>query len=305
MKGLRHLTIWICVMAAMFGMGACSRAEKDEDVRVDMTVPAKDGAGERPVIRLWHIYGSDDDQAARIMEQLTREAEDKFNVTIEVDTAENEGYKTKIKAAAAANELPDIFYTWSHEFLKPMVDAGKVLEVSRYYSDDFQSHLNDAMMKGIQFDGGTYALPLDSSVAMVYYNMEMMDRYGLEIPVTWDEFIQVCQTFVDNGITPMPVGGNEPWTIAMYYDLWRSGRWGRKRLRTRQQSGQTTATRVSWRLPENCVSWWIWGRLRLTRPLRSGRRQRLFSCRVRRLCILTAAGLHPVSTGSHPGWRAR
>ena len=42
---------------------------------------------------------------------------------------------------------------------------------------------------------------------------------GLEIPVTWDEFIQVCQTFVDNGITPMPVGGNEPWTIAMYYDL--------------------------------------------------------------------------------------
>ena len=215
MKGLRHLTIWICVMAAMFGMGACSRAEKDEDVRVDMTVPAKDGAGERPVIRLWHIYGSDDDQAARIMEQLTREAEDKFNVTIEVDTAENEGYKTKIKAAAAANELPDIFYTWSHEFLKPMVDAGKVLEVSLYYSDDFQSHLNDAMMKGIQFDGGTYALPLDSSVAMVYYNMEMMDRYGLEIPVTWDEFIQVCQTFVDNGITPMPVGGNEPWTIAM------------------------------------------------------------------------------------------
>ncbi len=219
MKGLRHLTIWICVMAAVLGMGACSRAEKDEDVRVDMTVPAKDGAGERPVIRLWHIYGSDDDQAARIMEQLTREAEDKFNVTIEVDTAENEGYKTKIKAAAAANELPDIFYTWSHEFLKPMVDAGKVLEVSLYYSDDFQSHLNDAMMKGIQFDGGTYALPLDSSVAMVYYNMEMMDWYGLEIPVTWDEFIRVCQTFVDNGITPMPVGGNEPWTIAMYYDL--------------------------------------------------------------------------------------
>ena len=214
MKGLRHLTIWMCVLAAVLGMGACSRAEKDEDVRVDMTVPAKDGAGERPVIRLWHIYGSDDDQAARIMEQLTREAEDKFNVTIEVDTAENEGYKTKIKAAAAANELPDIFYTWSHEFLKPMVDAGKVLEVSRYYSDDFQSHLNDAMMKGIQFDGGTYALPLDSSVAMVYYNMEMMDRYGLEIPVTWDEFIQVCQTFVDNGITPMPVGGNEPWTRA-------------------------------------------------------------------------------------------
>ncbi len=103
-------------------------------------------------------------------------------------------------------------------------------------------------------------LPLDSSVAMVYYNMEMMDRYGLEIPVTWDEFIQVCQTFVDNGITPMPVGGNEPWTIAMYYDLlWRSGRWGRKGCGRGNKSGRTTATRFGRLLVKNCVSWWIWG----------------------------------------------
>ena len=210
MRGLRYSAIWILVLAAVFGIGACSRSEKDWDVRAEIPpgVPAAaEGVpGDRPVIRLWHIYGSDDDQAARIMEQLTREAEEKFNVVIQVDTAENEGYKTKIKAAAAANELPDIFYTWSHEFLKPMVDAGKVLEVSRYYSDDFQSHLNDAMMKGIQFDGGTYALPLDSSVAMMYYNMEMMDCFGLEIPVTWGEFVKVCQTFVDNGLTPMPLG---------------------------------------------------------------------------------------------------
>ena len=55
MKGLRHLTIWICVMAAVLGMGACSRAEKDEDVRVDMTVPAKDGraAGHTVMAYLW------------------------------------------------------------------------------------------------------------------------------------------------------------------------------------------------------------------------------------------------------------
>ena len=45
MKGLRHLTIWMCVLAAVLGMGACSRAEKDEDVRVDMTAPAKDSPG--------------------------------------------------------------------------------------------------------------------------------------------------------------------------------------------------------------------------------------------------------------------
>ena len=173
----------------------------------------------RQVLRIWHIYGSDDDEAARIMEQLTQEAEEKFHVTIQVDTAENESYKTKIKAAAAANELPDIFYTWGHEFLRPMVEMGKVLEVGSYFHDDFKAHLNDAMLAGITFDGGIYGMPLDNSVAMIYYNMEMMNQHGLEIPETWDDFLYVCQVFTEQGITPMPVGGIEPWTLAMYYDL--------------------------------------------------------------------------------------
>lgn len=219
MKGLKCLSICTCVMLAVMGAAACHHNTEEPVIRTEDLAESEGKAGDRPVIRLWHIYGSDDDEAARIMRQLTAEAEEKFHVSIVVDTAENEGYKTKIKAAAAANELPDIFYTWSHEFLKPMVDAGKVLEVSRYYSEDFAKHLNYAMMSGIRFDGGTYGLPLDNSVAMIYYNMEMMDRYGLSIPYTWDEFLHVCRTFVDHGITPMPVGGNEPWTIAMYYDL--------------------------------------------------------------------------------------
>ena len=134
-------------------------------------------------------------------------------------------------------------------------------------------------MKGIQFDGGTYALPLDSSVAMVYYNMEMMDRYGLEIPVTWDEFIRVCQTFVDNGITPMPVGGNEPWTIAMYYDLLALREVGPEKV------ADAAAKRTDYSDP---------GFLEAARKLRQLVDMGAFT-----------AGLHPVSTGSHPGWRAR
>ncbi len=108
-----------------FGMGACSRAEKDEDVRVDMTVPAKDGAGERPVIRLWHIYGSDDDHAARIMEQLTRRQRINLMLPQKWTRLKMKGIRQRLRPRLRPMELPDIFYTWSHEFLKPMVDAGK------------------------------------------------------------------------------------------------------------------------------------------------------------------------------------
>ena len=39
---------------------------------------------------------------------------------------ENQSYKTKIKAAVAADEMPDIFFTWSCAFLGDFVDAGRV-----------------------------------------------------------------------------------------------------------------------------------------------------------------------------------
>ena len=44
MKGLRHLTIWMCVLAAVLEWGHAA-GRKDEDVRVDMTAPAKDRSG--------------------------------------------------------------------------------------------------------------------------------------------------------------------------------------------------------------------------------------------------------------------
>ena len=40
------------------------------------------------------------------------------------EAVENQAYKTKIKAAVSANEMPDIFFTWSCAFLGDFVEAG-------------------------------------------------------------------------------------------------------------------------------------------------------------------------------------
>ena len=33
--------------------------------------------------------------------------------------------------------------------------------------------------------------------------MDMFEENGIEIPTTWDEFIAVCDTFKEKGITPL------------------------------------------------------------------------------------------------------
>ena len=65
-------------------------------------------------------------------------AHPEINLTWE--TTQNQEYKTKIKAAVAANELPDIFYTWGCAFLGDFVDAGRVYDASAALLNILQSY---------------------------------------------------------------------------------------------------------------------------------------------------------------------
>ena len=37
----------------------------------------------------------------------------------------------------------------------------------------------------------------------MYYNKAIFDKYGLEVPTTYDEYVQVCDTLKENGVTPV------------------------------------------------------------------------------------------------------
>ncbi len=207
-KVMKKVTALLCASMMVIGLVGCGGGKEAEE--------SKDGV---QTIKLWHIFGGDADPNKKIADKIVADAEKKFNVKIEVDTAENEAYKTKLKAAIAANETPDIFYTWGNGFLKPFVDAKKVIPMDDYLTDDYKSHLAPSTLTGFQFDGETYALTTDQSVACMFYNKEMFEQNGIKIPETFDEFKDACQKFLDKGITPLTVGGKETWTLAMYHDL--------------------------------------------------------------------------------------
>jgi len=213
-KTIKRVIAIVCTTALLAGLAGCG-----SDQGTNSSDPSESSADKKETIKLWHIFGGDTDPNKELIDHITKEAEEKFNVIIEVDTAENDSYKTKIKAAIAANETPDIFYTWGHGFLKPFVDANKILQLDEYLTDDYKSHLSANTLTGFKFEDKTYALTTDQSVACLFYNKELFDQYSLEIPVTYDEFLTVCQAFIDNGITPLTVGGKESWTLAMYHDL--------------------------------------------------------------------------------------
>ena len=140
------------------------------------------------------------------------------NVTIVHETFENESYKTKIKSAVAANELPDIFYTWGGGFSKSFVESGKVYAIDDYYTDEYKAQLSTAALGNATYDGKLYGVTYTTPISLLYYNKAMFDKLGLSAPTTFDELKAVCQKFLDNGITPFGISVKDTWVTAMCHD---------------------------------------------------------------------------------------
>lgn len=64
---------------------------------------------------------------------------------------------------------------------------------------------------GIMGSGNLYAVTNDGNFMVVYYNKEMFEEYGVEVPISLEEFEAVADTFVAAGITPLPLGGLDMW----------------------------------------------------------------------------------------------
>lgn len=177
-------------------------------------------APEKTTITLWHVW-PDGAPAAPAMKKVLDAAKEKFpDVEIKVDAVADTGdaYKTKIKAAIAAREAPDIFYTWGGGFSKGFVESGKVLQLDPYLNDGTKDKLVSGTLSLLTYNDKIYALPVSVNFAMLYYNTELFEKNNLTPPKTFEEFVEVCKAFKAKGITPLAVGGKDTWTVAMYHN---------------------------------------------------------------------------------------
>jgi ABC-type glycerol-3-phosphate transport system substrate-binding protein len=67
-------------------------------------------------------------------------------------------------------------------------------------------------------DGKQHYIPFGFGWVGFYYNKQIFATYNLQPPQTWDEFLQLCETLVINGETPLAIAGNEPWSNYAWFE---------------------------------------------------------------------------------------
>lgn len=189
-----------------------------------------DAKGGNKTLTVWSIATESDAFHPAYVKAIKDFEKNHPGVKIKFETFENESYKTKIKSAVAANELPDVFFTWGGGFSKSFVESGKVLELDSYF-DKYKDDISKTALQNATYGGKLYGSAISTPVSVMFYNKKLFDENGLKAPTTWDEWVNVCKTLKGKGITPIGMSAKDTWVLAMTQDAMALKSAGPKELR--------------------------------------------------------------------------
>lgn len=149
----------------------------------------------------------------KIMQKLTKEHfEEETGISVEfVELPENDLRKKVTEDVALGDGAFDIVTIstydtpiWAQndwiETLSPQLDALSDEEKEAYDLEDIFPTMRDALT----YEDDLYALPFYGESTMLYYNKEIFEDVGLEMPLhpTWDEVAEMARTIKDETGTP-------------------------------------------------------------------------------------------------------
>ncbi len=171
---------------------------------------------EKPTLTLWCI-ATESDANRPAYEAAIPAVEEALGVKIEWEAFENDSYKTKIKSTSA-EELPDIFFTWSGAFCGDFVAAEKVYCLDDEFKN-YAEHLPEVMLQNSTYGGKHYAVPLTMNIVTMFANMELLKEAGYDaVPTTYEDLIACCDALVAKGIIPFGCSGNATWCVTEYLE---------------------------------------------------------------------------------------
>ena len=147
------------------------------------------------------------------METLVDEfSEEHPNIKINFSYYDTDAIKDACKVAAQAGNLPDMWYNWGGSLGSYYAENGCSMDLTEYAKENgWDDKFNSGALSLCGLDDQLIGYPIGYNVLGMFYRKDIFEQYGLEVPITFEEFEQVCATLKENGVTPISTGGLYGW----------------------------------------------------------------------------------------------
>lgn len=193
-KGIvRNISLMLAAVLGTVNFGGCGEEASSDRAEVEMV-----------------CYKPEAVKAFEKIEARFNETHDDIHLTI---SSPNEAM-TILKTRFIREDYPDIIGIGGDSNYSNFLDADLFLDISELEELERVKKSYLQMDKELEFvpQEGAYALPYAANAAGVLYNKEMFQKYGWEIPETWEEFMTLCNEIQSCGIQPLYFGFKDTWT---------------------------------------------------------------------------------------------
>lgn len=213
-KMKKKVFLFMVLIAMVLVAAGCSGSDGES------SASGETGSGETKTIEFMHSWpeGSSKDHY-RIIESIIDQYESENpDVKVKVETLGNEQYKEKLKVLSSSGQLPDVGMTWAAGFLDPYVEGNMFASLDDVLDENgLREEFVSGTTEAYAVDGTTYGLPVELNIAPIFYNKQIFEENGLEVPETYEEFKEVVKALDDSGVEPIALGNRDAWTGSLWY----------------------------------------------------------------------------------------
>ncbi len=144
-------------------------------------------------------------------------AEEKLGIKVETEIRVGGGEgETIVKTRLASGEMADFFIYNSGAKLNELSPAENIVDVSAY---PVAEKLDEVFAASVSAGSdAVYAIPAHSTqLGAFLYNKAKYEEYGLEVPKTWDEFLENCKVLTEAGEIAVIDSYGDSWTSQVVY----------------------------------------------------------------------------------------
>ncbi len=260
MKRVAAILMTACIIAStLMGCGAGSTDSTPTDTatasnETATTEESPKAEAEPENVTIWYYWETEGHQKAldHIIGEFNSQQSE---YAVEAKYVPFADFKKQLSIGASADELPDLVILdnpdhASYAAMGIFADITGRFDVSTYY---------DGPVNSCTLDGKLYGVPFGSNCLLLFYNEDMLNAAGADVPTTWDELLvaaKACTTDSVSGFAHCAVQNEEgtfnflPWvwsTGATSYEIESEG--GIKALTFVQdlvEAGAMTKEAINW-----------------------------------------------------------
>jgi multiple sugar transport system substrate-binding protein len=186
-------------------LGACATGSDD----------SSSGGASSSTLTLQSSLSDADPKAA-----LTKVVEGYTKNKTTLNTIAIETFRAQLPTYLNSGNPPDVLTWYAGSVARDYASKGYLLDLSDLWTGSGACAGFSPALKDLSTAGGKQIfVPTSYYWWGLFYRKSAFQEWGVQVPTTWDQFIQVCKTIKSKGVAPLTMGtGSTPWVASGWFD---------------------------------------------------------------------------------------